>query len=127
MKILSINDIQQEIIDNGGVSYNPKKGIVNPTTGFMVSLPDSEKVVNVSELTSADIRAQLTKMLARDSENLFFGAWVDDNKVYLDFSLNLEDKNEALLFGELWAQLAIWDCANSETIYLENSQEVETA
>lgn len=48
----------------------------------------------------------------------FVGFWIDDGKIYLDISVNVGDKKEALRIAKENKQLAIYDCSDMETIRL---------
>lgn len=106
---------------NGGFSLDKDNNA--PTSGYMVSLEGLEVIVdNFDTLSEEDInkacewyrpQAQLK------SESTYFGAWVDDNKLYLDLSLNIQDLDVAKAFGYANNQRAIYDVDNGESIYLD--------
>ena len=49
---------------------------------------------------------------------MYIGLWLDNNKMYIDISINIIDKVEALEFGKKNKQLAIYDIVNNDSIYL---------
>ena len=99
-----------------------------PTFGFTVSLPFREKVCEISEAIKSDSDT-IAAFLEENYEILsmkgnFFGYWIgsasygNSKRVYLDVSVNIADKKEAVAFGRSNGQLAIWDVFNSSEITL---------
>jgi hypothetical protein len=105
---------------NGGFSLNANNE--QPTSGYMVSLEGTErtipsypryKEVIVNEFC-ADYRVRMGDM----PEFMYFGAWLDDNTLYLDTSVNIENLDEAMKLGRDNNQLAIYDVKNQTSIRL---------
>lgn len=107
---------------NGGGSYNINSGEINPTTGFMVSLPFEE--------THNDLKS-VASFLTKQAEHLskpdhFFGLWFD--KVwYYDVSRNVPTLADAIRIGMKNDQLAIYDCEAGEVVPLPKRQTAGTA
>jgi hypothetical protein len=55
-------------------------------------------------------------------EFMYFGGWLDDNTLYLDTSVNIEDLDEAMKLGRANNQLAIYDVKNQTSIRLESNE-----
>lgn len=110
-----------EILANDGYTWGPAGRHV-PTTGFMVSIPGHEQAIPREVLDAVEVAKYIgdtyDKVMATDS--LFWGAWVneDNDQVYFDLSMHIEDRAEAIAFGRLADQLAIWDVANEDEIRL---------
>ena len=83
---MNILELHKLILSEGGCSYNPFTGEINPESGFMVALPDNERIVAVSEFSPKDVSAHVAKVLYEADPSLFFGAWLDNGQVYLDSS-----------------------------------------
>lgn len=112
-------------IENGGASYNMMDGDFNPKLGYMVAKPGTELIVelsngrdvyNITKAVKVFIKDHIKDILASDQN--YIGSWISDNKLYLDISLRYTDRNIALLRGDQFNQLAIWDCEKGETITL---------
>ena len=115
--ILNVRNIKDLAIKNGGFSLNPDGE--NPTSGFMVSCKDLYKI-NLSDLTPD----KLDNAIKEASKiNGYIGGWLDvnsddKNNFYLDISINVKDKDEAIELAKKNNQLAIFDIATGESIYL---------
>ena len=101
----------------GGMSLNWSGQ--QPTAGFMVAIDgqglefDSISETNAHEIASW-ICEQHEKGLGK-----YFGIWHDNSvseKVFVDLSVNISDKNEALCAGVMQNQLAIYDIMNGKEI-----------
>ncbi|MBT2383845.1 hypothetical protein [Streptomyces sp. ISL-11] len=110
--------LTQEIRINGGATYAPGRSV--PMAGYMVSLHGSERTIPLDAFGSAELDNYIQEYAYRvDADaRLFYGAWVDGETVYLDLSMNVADRAEALLIGEFESQLAIYDVANGDVITL---------
>jgi len=106
---------------NGGFSLDKDNSA--PTSGYMVSLEGLEVIVdNFDTLSEEDINKACEWYIPQaqlKSESTYFGAWVDDNKLYLDLSLNIQDLDVAKAFGYANNQKAIYDVDNGESVYLD--------
>jgi hypothetical protein len=54
-------------------------------------------------------------------KNEYYGTWLDvedNNKLYCDISLNIENKEDALKIAKELDELAIFDLSTLESIYL---------
>ena len=47
------------------------------------------------------------------------GLWVDGEKLYIDYSINIASLDRALEIAKRFNQLAIYDCENNQSIYLD--------
>lgn len=119
---------------NGGCSFNPFTGASNPTTGYMVAArKDLEGVYNNTEdglIEIVDpvrnyIASSIFKISLLGPKNLWLGSWVNNGKLYLDWSLRFIDKDRALNYATSEDQLAIWDCENQRSIILGERVEYE--
>ena len=94
----------------------------SPKTGYMVSLKGME--VRLSEVSRmSDLRLnEVCKVYYNQIDwkpNLYFGAWVDGDDLYLDVSTNIEDRDVAIAFGRANEQISIYGIENNEVIYLK--------
>ncbi len=124
---MNLRNLLKEINDNGGVSYNITTGDYNPADGYMVSLPGYETTFN--EVSEQDIKDYITKHLDEFlfyAEDAYFGAWVDNNLIYFDISIKVNDLYEACYSGIGNDQKAIYDNANAVAIHLPSPQKSGT-
>jgi hypothetical protein len=92
----------------------------SPTTGYMVSLKGTEvQFPNVADMPDDVLQRECDDFDCRVPKNRYFGAWVDDGTLYLDHSVNIQDREVAIAFGHANNQLAIWDIANGKSIRLD--------
>jgi hypothetical protein len=97
---------------NGGATYNPIRGNMIGQDAYAVPMfPDLSRTVNSSKVTPAQIKGylQIPEVQARLKANpkLNVGTWVNDGKVYLDLSLAVPDRAEAVRVGQANGQKAI--------------------
>jgi len=92
----------------------------SPDGGFMVAVSaDTEMKKPIEDMTRLDILRYIVrhaKLLNKPSA--FLGGWLDEGYGYLDVSINVEDKAEALAMAKANKQLAIYDVVSGESIYL---------
>jgi DNA mismatch repair ATPase MutS len=125
---MNLRNLLKEINDNGGVSYNITTGDYNPTDGYMVSLPGYETTLFPDDLSEQVIKDYIFKnieFLANGSD-YYLGAWIENNRVYLDISVKINDLYEACYSGIVNEQLAIFDNANAVAIHLPTPQKSGT-
>ena len=114
------NNKIMEIIKNGGATLDKKLENANNNRGYMVSIYGQETkldIQNVEEIKKAILQKQ---KIVKNYNNLFIGLWIDENDIYIDISINIIDKTEALEFGKKNKQLAIYDLKNNDSLYLKN-------
>ena len=109
----------KKILENGGATLNAKLENANLNSGYMVSEVGAEKVFRLDDVEG--IESTLKEYAKRISSNEYVGAWVDDNKLYIDISKHYKSKKQALKVGAENKQLAIFDVASAESIYLTKS------
>lgn len=115
--ILNIKKYKKLVIKNGGFSIN--KDGKNPTTGYMISCKDLYKIA-LSDLTSDKLDNAIKEATKIGG---YIGGWLDTeandrDNFYLDISINVKDRNEAIELAKKNNQLAIFDIATGESIYL---------
>lgn len=110
-------DMINRIISGQGGTYTPNGVSVDLETGYMVSLPDYERIIPLGDICETDITTFLTEhnsILVQD--NHYFGVWVDNGLAYFDISVNIPTLASAMNAARAWNQLAIWDCKNNCSI-----------
>lgn len=113
----------EETLKNGGASFSIETGELNPTTGYMVAIAGHEKIVpNVTNpkqlqyIVADYIKEHAIILAAGLSSDTFIGTWLHQDKLYLDVSKNVTDKETAVRMAIENNQLAIWDCKNKVEI-----------
>jgi len=103
----------------GGASVNLKGK--PPKDGFMVSPYKDREAVKPfkrdrAEMVKAfkDYQAQNKDFIAQ--KNHYMGAWKNKGNVYLDISVNVRDRAEAMSMAKDNRQLAIWDVKNKQEV-----------
>ena len=115
---MKLEDIER-IIENGGATLTSELKQAQLTTGFMVSLEGAESQVKGNDYQAIKKAIEEKQAIIKDNKNLFIGLWLDGGVMYVDISINIEDRAEALEFGKRNKQLAIYDLVNNDSVYLK--------
>jgi hypothetical protein len=125
---MNLQNFYNELVNNNGASYSIVNGILNPNSGYFVSLPNREQQINRNDFNTsilADFINNNSDLLS--NENNFVGGWIENGIVYLDVSEQIADKRTALNLGVQRNQLAIYDANNGNVISLPSPQRSGTA
>lgn len=109
----------EKIIKNGGATLTSTLENADLKNGYMVSEVGAERVFGLDEVE--EIEKTLIEYAEKITTNQFVGAWLDDDKLYIDISRHYKSKKQALRVGADNKQLAIYDIANEESIYITRS------
>lgn len=107
----------REFQDSGGFTFRDHPGD-GPDSGFMVSLPNSERTTPVAEHDAEDIGSfhdEVRPVLDAHPDH-YHGDWGDDGLAYQDVSRNIADPWEAARRGQEDDQLAIFDLNQGDSI-----------
>jgi len=124
---MNLQNFYNELVNNNGASYSIVNGILNPNSGYFVSLPNREQQINRNDFNTsilADFINNNSDLLS--NENNFVGGWIENGIVYLDVSEQIADKRTALNLGVQRNQLAIYDANNGNVINLPTPQRAGT-
>lgn len=116
---MRLEDIKR-IIENGGATLNKELKKASLTSGFMVSLEGTESQVKGDDYQAIRKAIEEKQEITKNNDNLFIGLWLDNGIMYVDVSININDKAEALEFAKRNKQLAIYDLVNNDSIYLKD-------
>lgn len=94
-----------------GLDYVP----VYYKTGYFVALTDNEVLPDQANINQLHDLAK-TLNLSR----FYYGWWLDQKtgKGYLDVSVHVGSKTEAVALAKVFRQKAVWDCAASDSLYI---------
>ena len=116
---MKLEDIKR-IIKNGGATLTSELKKAKLTRGYMVSLEGTESQVKGDDYQAIIKAIEEKQAIIKDSKNLFIGLWLDGGIMYVDVSINIEDRAEALEFAKRNKQLAIYDLMGNDSIYLKD-------
>jgi len=115
---LAVHQLAQEARETGGFSVFPMSGN-RPVDGYMVGVKGYE--MQVGEFLDwpeiIGIYADLHERLFRE-EGCLLGGWVH-GRLYLDVSVRVPNKDEALRLAAQRGELAIYDVATGEVINVD--------
>lgn len=108
-------DIIESVKQNGGATLTADLQPASLDKGYMVSTPDDEHIISLDKVTAFSFDKLIKKA---QQLNGFIGLWLNDNKLYIDISQNIEDKEQAIKTGLENKQLAIYDIKKGTAIEL---------
>ena len=108
--------IFKKTIENQGVSMNLDG--LKPVTGYMVGLKGHEVRINISDFNEGHIDSFIRSHLyILHNRKAYIGTWIKNDTVYIDLSINLDNKAVALAYCSYNGQICIWDVLNKVEIY----------
>lgn len=112
------NNILNYINNNGGITLNKEGKKAKLTNGFMVSLYGTEYKTSDQKEVLSKVKEYLDSI--KDKEGLYVGVWLDGGFYYVDFSINIIDKVEALEFGKKNKQISIYNIKEDNYLYIKD-------
>ena len=116
---MELKDIKK-IIENKGETLTKELKKAELKGGYMVSLEGTETQTRGNDYEAIQKAIEEKQEIIKDKKNMYIGLWLDNNIMYIDISINIIDKGEALEFGKRNKQLAIYDLVNNDSIYLRD-------
>lgn len=116
---MKLEDIKR-IIENKGETLTKELKKADINGGFMVSLEGAEVQKNINDINGIKKAIEEKQEIIKDKNNMYIGLWLDNNIMYIDISINIQDKTEALEFAKYNKQLAIYDLVNNDSVYLKD-------
>ena len=113
---------------SGGTVYVDPNN--DPVDGYCVGLKGYETIVDLDDCSYGDVLADIVDKLENaghtrcDGLPVGIGWWTpagSDGKTYLDVSVHIADRADALAFAEAADQIAIYDCASGTDIDIRYS------
>ena len=113
-----LDKIIKNIIDKGGCNLSKNMEFLNYNSGYMVSIKD---MYIIKKYDIKNLKKALKNVVKNIAINQCCGCWYnsEDNNIYIDISINIEDKQQAIKEGVKNNQLAIYDIKNNKTIYIK--------
>lgn len=116
---MKIEDIKK-IIENKGETLTKELKKASINGGYMVSLEGAEIQKNINDINGIKKAIEEKQETIKNKNNLYIGLWIDNNIMYIDISINIIDKVDALEFAKYNKQLAIYDIINNDSVYLKD-------
>jgi|GEM_PF-2510348 hypothetical protein len=116
---MKLEDIKR-IIENKGETLTKELKKAELKRGYMVSLEGTETQTKGDDYQAIIKAIEEKQAIIKDKNNMHIGLWLDNNIMYIDISINIQDKTEALEFAKYNKQLAIYDLKNNDSIYLKD-------
>lgn len=116
--------IFKSIKETNGAYYNTHTKELNPIAGYMIPLLGYDRNYRIpdsyNELSNI-IHDYITHKPVWDEINaypleLFVGFWINNNRLIIDLSQNVIDRETAMAYGLERNQIAIYDCLNKADI-----------
>jgi len=124
---MNLQQFFSETLSNNGASYSILTGELNPTNGYFVSLANKGVTVDLNNFTQKDIVVFISENYdTLSQENHFIGSWISEGIVYLDVTVQVTDKRNALELGYRNGQQAIYDANVGKVIDLPSPQRAGT-
>ena len=111
MKKITLATIKS-IKRNGGATINKYGERVSMKSGYQVSKQDLY-IVPVEELDKLIVIEAMKLLLKRGD---YLGVWIDDGKAYIDISVRIATKKEAMQRGRELNQLSVLRWADCECL-----------
>lgn len=116
---MELKDIKR-IIENKGETLTKELKKAELKRGYMVSLEGTETQTKGDDYQAIKKAIEEKQGIIKDSNNMYIGLWLDSGIMYIDISINIKDKTEALEFAKYNKQLAIYDLINNDSVYLKD-------
>lgn len=103
---------------NGGLTLDENMESMKAANGFMVSLYGMEYKTKEEKEVIKKIIDYIS--FIKNKKGLFVGVWLDNGVFYVDISIKIIDKMEALETGKKNKQISIYDIKNNNYLYIKD-------
>ena len=110
----------KEIIKQGGATLTSDLKVANINEGYMVSILGCEKTFEFEDVAGVNDYVKNLQNKIGSKEGYYIGLWTYKNELYVDVSINILDKVDALEFGKKNKQIAIYEVLTGENIPLKD-------
>ena len=116
--------LYHNVLTDGGITLTSRLVQVKKQTGFFVSLRGQGIVIDLKNFTPESLFLTINKLFIQYEiiyNKQFIGIWLDkaNEKVYINISVWVLDRDKAIQKGLTEGQIAIWDIENGQEIYLK--------
>lgn len=131
---MNLSQFTTQVVTTGGATYNIVTGD-SPNSGYAASMQGHEKVINLPDtwdsMSSSDrgmyIKQHILDFIVTNGAQLetawdYIGAWTHGGSIYLDVTRLFDELYDAVLFGMLNGQKAIYDFNRDESIEIPEMQ-----
>ena len=112
-------DILKILNDNNGVTLDLNGQPLKADKGYLVSIKGYESIFNYSQIDNIILNSLIQKRIKESPNNAYIGLWLNKARLYLDYSVLIQDKKKALMFAKDNDQLAIFDLKNKKEIFIK--------
>lgn len=126
---MKVKKLYHTVLKDGGITVTPRLVRVKRQVGFFVSIKEAETILDLKEFTPDTLNQSIKNIHSSilrlkyhiGSREWFIGIWVDkaNEKVYIDISVWIKNREQAVQKGIDEGQIAIWDIENGQEIYLK--------
>jgi len=111
--------LYHKVLKDGGITITSRLVQVKRQTGFFVSLKNQEIVIPLKDFIPDTLSERINSLRVKDTQ--YIGIWVDkvNEKVYIDISVWIRDREQAIQKGIDESQIAIWDIEKGQEVYLK--------
>lgn len=109
MNVLKI----KKIISDGGTTLRRDGVAVKYNSGYQVSRRDCY-IIDITE--TEELANAVNTVLSMLKRGECCGIWINDGKAYIDISIRLADKGEALNMGKKLNQISIYEWSTGDCI-----------
>lgn len=106
----------KEIVKKGGATLTHELKETKIKKGYFVSLLGYEKKFDCEDAKNINDYVVNLQSKIEDKKGYFIGLWVYKREVYVDISINILDKAEALEIGKKNKQISIYNIEKGNTI-----------
>ena len=110
----------KEIIKQGGATLTSDLKVANINEGYMVSILGCEKTFEFEDVAGVNDYVKNLQNKIGSKEGYYIGLWTYKNELYVDVSINILDKVDALEFGKKNKQIAIYEVLTGANIPLKD-------
>ena len=103
----------KNILANKGATIDKNGNPVNYPRGYQVSVCDM-LIIKARDLRKKTLKA----LLATIGADACLGIWIDKGFVYIDQSIMVRTKKQAIKLGKQYNQISIWNWKQEEAVYL---------
>lgn len=110
----------KKIIKNGGATLTSDLKVANINGGYMVSILGYERTFEYNDTEGINNYIINLQGKIGSKKGYFIGLWTYENKLFIDVSINIIDKSDALEFGKKNKQIAIYEVLTGANIPLKD-------